>query len=73
MVKHTQAIRRLLPTNCLNVSDHFVGLVLGLVLKNLIRQFPFRELTNRVIRRKVRNFPFEQLIFVTLLGGKYGL
>ena len=26
MVKHTQAICRLLPTNCLNVFDHFVGL-----------------------------------------------
>ena len=26
MVKHTQRIRRLLPTNYLNVFDHFVGL-----------------------------------------------
>ena len=26
MVKHSQAIRRLLPTNCLSVFDHFVGL-----------------------------------------------
>ena len=26
MIKHTQAIRRLLPTNCLSVFDHFVGL-----------------------------------------------
>ena len=26
MVKRTQTIRRLLPTNCLNVFDHFVGL-----------------------------------------------
>ena len=25
MVKHTQIIRRLLPTNCLRVFDHFVG------------------------------------------------
>ena len=24
MVKHTQTIRRLLPTNCLSVFDHFV-------------------------------------------------
>ena len=37
MVKHTQAItqaiRRLLPTNCLNVFDHFWGLALkGLTL-----------------------------------------
>ena len=26
MVKHTQTIRRLLPTDCLSVFDHFVGL-----------------------------------------------
>ena len=28
MVKHTQTIRRLLPSNCLSVFDHFVGLAL---------------------------------------------
>ena len=28
MVKHTHAIRRLLPTNCWSVFDHFVGLAL---------------------------------------------
>ena len=28
MVKYTQSIRRLLPTNCLSVFDHFVGLAL---------------------------------------------
>ena len=28
MVKHTQTIRRLLPTNYLSVFDHFVGLSL---------------------------------------------
>ena len=28
MVKHTQTIRRLLPTNYLSVFDHFVGLAL---------------------------------------------
>ena len=28
MVKHTQTIRWLLPTNCLILFDHFVGLVL---------------------------------------------
>ena len=33
MVKHNQAIRRLLLTNFLSVFDHFVGLVLeGLLL-----------------------------------------
>ena len=29
MVKHTQTIRQLQPTNCLNVFDHFVGLALN--------------------------------------------
>ena len=28
MVKHTQTIRRLLPTNCLSVFNHFVELTL---------------------------------------------
>ena len=28
MVKHTQAIRRVLPKNCLSVFNHFVGLAL---------------------------------------------
>ena len=28
MVKRTQTIRRLLPTTCLSVFDHFVGLAL---------------------------------------------
>ena len=36
MAKHTQIIRRLLPTNCLSVFEHFVGLALkGLRNKNL--------------------------------------
>ena len=26
MVKHSQSVRRLLPTNCLSVFDYFVGL-----------------------------------------------
>ena len=36
LVKHTQTIRRLWPTNCLSVFDHFAGLVLkGLTLLTL--------------------------------------
>ena len=34
MVKHTQTIHRLLPTNCLNVFGHFVGLVLNGLKRN---------------------------------------
>ena len=37
MVKHTQNIRRLLPTNCLSMFDHFKGLALkGLSLEEWI-------------------------------------
>ena len=32
MVKHTQTIRCQLPTNCLSVFDHFVGLVLKVLI-----------------------------------------
>ena len=44
MVKHTQTIRRLLPTNCLSVFDHFVGLELllynsGNIISRLFRLF----------------------------------
>ena len=35
MAKHTQTIRRLLPTNCLSVFDHFVELVLKWLNENL--------------------------------------
>ena len=34
MVKRTQTIRWLLPTNCLCVFDHFVGLALKDVLRD---------------------------------------
>ena len=40
MVKHTQAIRGLLPTYCLSVFDHFEGFGLkGLILLDLFRLF----------------------------------
>ena len=36
MVKHTQTIRRLLPTNCLCAFDSFVGLALkGLIMSSV--------------------------------------
>ena len=39
MVKHTQTIRQLLPTNCLSVFNHLVGLALkGLNIIILIKQ-----------------------------------
>ena len=40
MVKHTQTIRRLLPTNCLSVFDHFVGFALkGLISNDEFNQY----------------------------------
>ena len=35
MDKHTQAIRRLLSTNCLTVFDHFEGLTLKELVQGL--------------------------------------
>ena len=42
MVKHTQTIRRLLPTNCLSVFDHFVGLALKGLKELYINNVHFR-------------------------------
>ena len=40
MIKHTHTIRRLLPKNCLSVSDHSVGLALeGLTVITVTRCF----------------------------------
>ena len=48
MVKHTQTIHRLLPTNCLNVFNHFVGLALkglnDITVEN-IKPYPIIDLT----------------------------
>ena len=40
MVKYTQTIRRLLPTNCLSVFDHFVGLALKGLTILLVSNMP---------------------------------
>ena len=57
MDKHTQTIHRLLPTNCLNVFDHFLGLALkGLILKKEATTpiFHFKIKTAEVTRRQIR-------------------
>ena len=51
MVKHTQAIRRLLPTNCLSVFNHFGRLA----LKGLKKWFFFRANV-----KNVKNLEFFQ-------------
>ena len=49
MAKHTQTIRRLLPTNCLSVFAHFVGLA----LKGLKKHLPYLEDVNQDILYRV--------------------
>ena len=63
MVKNTQTIYRLLPTNCLSIFDHFVGLALtGLKLKrasfSIFVNFPYCE---------CKHFVKPLTIFLTLL------
>ena len=53
MVKHTQTIRRRLPTNCLSVFDHFVALALkGLTVCGQLREFIGSGTTSR--KRKLQ-------------------
>ena len=50
MVKHTETIRRLLPTNCLSVFDHFVGLALkGLICFQIMKSesYCFKSKNNK--------------------------
>ena len=47
MVKHTQLICRLLPTNCLSVFEHFVGLVFKGLNSNIVYQL-LCELSNYI-------------------------
>ena len=70
MVKHTQTIRRLLPTNCLSVFNYFVGLALKGLNKNK-KRCEFRSLwiifrwymTIEISAKKFKaSFPFFQLM-----------
>ena len=42
MVKYTQTIRRLLPTNCFIVLDHFVGMPLKELMQDKIEELDSR-------------------------------
>ena len=63
MVKHTQTIRRLPPTNCLSVLDHFVELALKGVEK---LRFPLILHWLKLLRRKelkmLQCLPVRQLL-----------
>ena len=47
MVKHTQTIRRLWPTNYLSVFDHFVGLMLK-GLRTILKMVILRKIVEQV-------------------------
>ena len=52
MVKHTQTNRRLLPTICLSVFDHFVGLALkGLNIRIDHNYLSLKDFCKRVLER----------------------
>ena len=53
MVKHTQAIHRLLPKNCLSVFNHFEKLALK-GLKKCIDITRVRKITQKLQRKSVR-------------------
>ena len=61
MVKHTQKIRQLLPTNCLSVLDHFVKLALkGLskITKALITQVHNKQYHKNLFKQIERDGVF---------------
>ena len=57
MVKHFQTIRRLLLTNCLSVSDHFVGLA----LKGLIAESRRKKLSLIFDNAQTNSFPSQTI------------
>ena len=78
MVKHNQTILRFLPTNCLSVFDHFLGLALkGLKILVFHSQVKVSYDNSSVIRLKVNlktdvtgnqskpNFPKKQIFHAT--------
>ena len=55
MVKYAQAIRRLLPLNCLNVFDHFVGLSLtGLTSSRILTTDPLENQYGKMPKQSIK-------------------
>ena len=52
MVKHTQTIRRLLPTNCLSAFDYFVGLTLEGLNNLLVADLSSFDDVTRFVKRR---------------------
>ena len=68
MVKHTQAILRRQPTNCLSVIDHFVGLVLkGLIISEhlvFVMKIVVTDFVDLIILFKLRVIFFLMFCFI---------
>ena len=69
MVKHTQTIRRLLPTNSLSVFDHFVGLALKVAHVVNIKLFFYGLILlwfdniNKVMQNPIQKFRQSSIVF----------
>ena len=75
MVKHTQTNRRLLPTNCLSVFDHFMGLALrrlslwsGILEKYLWRSSFLMKLLRKTPTEFFFNHRFQNTYFTQCLS-----
>ena len=69
MVKHTQTIVGKLPTNCLSIFDHFVGLALkGLVVFIWIKQCQFISMPGLYISNLLSNHKFLNCLKDALSG-----
>ena len=49
MVKHTYTIRRVLPTNCLSVFDHVMGLALK-GLRDILSNMSMSNMSNKYLQ-----------------------
>ena len=66
MVKHTQTIRRPLPTNCLSVFDHSVGLALK-ELSHSIKKFALKSISSKFFYSELRNYLDNFILLIVTL------
>ena len=66
MVKHTQTIRQMLPTSCLSLFDHFVGLALKWLKEKKIDLHVYASKSKKLLYDQiaVRNYFKHKLILV---------
>ena len=69
MVKHTQTICRLLPTSCLSVCDHFMGLVLKGLKSRSSRLWVFcKKVIHKKFAKFTRKFLSQSFFFNRVAG-----